>query len=346
MALAVLALPWGLPRPLVPEPVTTCNVRAGDPLRIAVLLWGAVRNLTNTIDSLDQNLLMPLRKIGTVDTFVHFLDVSRITNTHFDESSVVLPPAEEEAQRLAPCRFVVEEQEAVDAEFNIEEAAKGTMRRSRASLSLFNDLPTVMNIHRSRLSLYTAGLMVRQYQKLSGFQYHIVVAVRPDTLLLTPLPAVVPAILLSEPETIFVPAYAHGHAAGGGVNDRFAMGGGDKMLDVYVRQWDQQFIPGVFQMTDSEGTLCQHLAGQNVTLRAVAICLVRVRAGGQTLRNDYIDERTRPKCKGATVVSYAGDLKQTCPPPPKPAIISAMPAAEGASHGGRRGSPDEQHGGV
>ena len=323
MALALLSLPWGVTHPLMPEPTTTCNVKASDPLRIAVLLWGAVRNLTNTIDSLEQNLFTPLRKIGTVDTFVHFLDVSRITNTHFDESGVVLPPAEEEAQRLAPCRYVVEEQQTVDDEFNIEEAAKATMHRSRKSLSVFNDLPTVMNIHRSRLSLYTAGLMIRQYQKLSGFQYHIVAAVRPDTLLLTPLPAVVPAILLSEPQTIFVPAYAHGHAAGGGVNDRFAMGGGDQMLGVYVRQWDQQFIPGMFEMTDSEGTLCQHLAHQNVTLRAVAICLVRVRAGGETLRNDYIDERTRPQCKGASVVSYSGDLRQTCPDPPRSAIISA-----------------------
>jgi len=339
MALAVLALPWGAVQkhPLAPEPVTSCNVKATDPLRIAVLLWGAVRNLTNTIDSLDQNLYTPLRKLGTVDTFVHFLDVSRITNTHFDESGVVLPPAEEEAQRLSPCRFVVEEQQTVDDEFNIEEAAKSTMHRSRKSLSLFNDLPTVMNIHRSRLSLYTAGLMVRQYQKLAGFQYHIVAAVRPDTLLLTPLPAVVPAILLSEPQTIFVPAYAHGHALNGGVNDRFAMGGSDQMLDVYVRQWDQQFIPGMFEMTDSEGTLCQHLAHQNVTLRSVAICLVRVRAGGETLRNDYIDERTRPQCKGANVVPYTGDLKQTCPDPPRSAIISSKVGPRHAKHGPHAG---------
>jgi hypothetical protein len=337
MALAVLALPLGAMHPLAPEPVTSCNVKAKDPLRIAVLLWGAVRNLTNTIDSLDQNLYTPLRKLGSVDTFVHFLDVSRITNTHFDESGVVLPPAEEEAQRLSPCRFVVEEQQTVDDEFNIEEAAKATMHRSRKSLSLFNDLPTVMNIHRSRLSLYTAGLMVRQYQKLAGFQYHIVAAVRPDTLLLSPLPAVVPAILLSEPQTIFVPAYAHGHALNGGVNDRFAMGGSDQMLDVYVRQWDQQFIPGMFEMTDSEGTLCQHLAHQNVTLRSVAICLVRVRAGGETLRNDYIDERTRPQCKGANVVPYTGDLKQTCPDPPRSAIISSKVGPRHAKHGPHAG---------
>ena len=337
MALAILALPWGAMHPLAPEPVTSCNVKATDPLRIAVLLWGAVRNLTNTIDSLDQNLYIPLRKLGTVDTFVHFLDASHITNTHFDESGVVLPPAEEEAQRLSPCRFVVEDQQTVDDEFNIEEAAKATMHRSRKSLSLFNDLPTVMNIHRSRLSLYTAGLMIRQYQKLAGFQYHIVAAVRPDTLLLTPLPAVVPAILLSEPQTIFVPAYAHGHALNGGVNDRFAMGGSDKMLDVYVRQWDQQFIPGMFEMTDSEGTLCQHLSHQNVTLRAVAICLVRVRAGGETLRNDYIDERTRPQCKGANVVPYTGDLKQTCPDPPRSAIISSKVGPRHAKHGPQKG---------
>merc|ERR1711865_424338 len=88
-----------------------------------------------------------------------------------------------------------------------------------------------------------------------------------------------------------------------------------------------QFIPGMFEMTDSEGTLCQHLAHQNVTLRSVAICLVRVRAGGETLRNDYIDERTRPQCKGANVVPYTGDLKQTCPDPPRSAIISSKAAA-------------------
>ena len=51
-----------------------------------------------------------------------------------------------------------------------------------------------------------------------------------------------PVLLLGR--TIAVPGFAHGHASAGGVNDRFAMGAGDKMLNVYVRQWDQQFIPG------------------------------------------------------------------------------------------------------
>ena len=113
----------------------------------------------------------PLRGFGSVDTFVHFIEPAHITNTHFAEGDVKLPPAEDEARRLSPCRFVVEEQDAVDKEFSIKAASVETMRRSHAVLSEFNDLTTVMNIHRSRLSLYSAGLMVRRYPKLEGFQH-------------------------------------------------------------------------------------------------------------------------------------------------------------------------------
>ena len=223
----------------------------------------------------------------------------------------------------------MEDANAIDEEFKIQAKARSAMRRLR-SAGAHEDLPAVMDLHRSRLSLYSTGLMVRQYQKLSGFQYHVVVSVRADVKLLTPVHYSLPVLLLGKPDTIAVPGFAHGHASAGGVNDRFAMGAGDKMLNVYVRQWDQQFIPGRLQMTDSEGLLCQQLAPQNLSLRAIPICLVRVRADGRPLRNDFLESRSVPKCKGLKVLRSESDLTQTCPTPPGDAVIQPpFPVVDG-----------------
>ena len=74
------------------------------------------------------------------------------------------------------------------------------------------------------------------------------------------------------------------------------------MLDVYARQWDRQFIPGTYRGADAEGLLCQHLAYQNVSLRAMPVCLVRVRLGGGALRRDFVEARSLPKCRGVSVL--------------------------------------------
>ena len=312
--------------PLVPEPQTSCNVRASDPHRIAVLMFGDTCHLQHGIDDWNRNLYTPLRKMGQVDTFVHCVRTLRS-----DENGAELPPPMEELQRLSPCRVVVEEKEAVDEEFKIEAKARAMMRRLRTS-GAHEDLPAAMSLHRSRLSLFSTGLMVRQYQKQAGLEYQFIVAARSDTELRTPLPHLgfysSPMKLFSESHTITVPSFAHGHATGGGVNDQFAMGPADQMLNVYVRQWDKQLIPGTFRVADSEGLLCQHLAHQNISVRAVDVCLVRVRADGRALRRDFLEARSLPKCKGLTILRTENGLAQTCPEPPEDATVPPFPKAD------------------
>jgi hypothetical protein len=315
--------------PLLPEePQTSCAVRASDPNKIAVLVFGDTCHLQHGTDDWIRNLYTPLSKLGQVDTFVHCVRTLRS-----DENGAELPPPLEQLQRLSPCRVVIEEQGAVDEEFKIETKARAMMRRLRTSSGAQEDLPAIMSLHRSRLSLYSTGLMLREYQKQTGLEYQFVVAARSDTELRTPLPhhASISMQLLLEPHTITVPSFAHGHATGGGVNDRFAMGPADKMLDVYARQWDRQLIPGMFRGADAEGLLCQHLAHQNVSLRAMPVCLVRVRLGGGALRRDFLEARSLPKCKGVTILRAENDLAQPCPAPPEDAVIPPFPMADSSA---------------
>jgi len=161
--------------PLLPEePQASCTVRASDPTKIAVLVFGDTCHLQHGTDGWTRNLYTPLSKLGQVDTFVHCVQTLRS-----DESGAELPPPLEQLQRLSPCRVVVEEQGAVDKEFEIEAKAKAMMRRLRSS-GAHEDLPAIMSLHRSRLSLYSTGLMLREYQKQTGLEYDFVVAARSD----------------------------------------------------------------------------------------------------------------------------------------------------------------------
>ena len=100
--------------PLVPEPHSNCNVRASDPMRIAVLVFGGACPLEHTVDSMNQHMFAPLRYVGKVDTFVHCLRASRSGN------ATELSSPQEEAQRLSPCQVVMEDANAIDEEFKIQ----------------------------------------------------------------------------------------------------------------------------------------------------------------------------------------------------------------------------------
>ena len=329
MLAGVATAAHGALHPLLPEePQTSCAVRASDPTPIAVLVFGDTCHLQHGTDEWIRNLYTPLRKLGQVDTFVHCVRTLRS-----DENGAEVPPPLEQLQRLSPCRVVVEEKAAVDEEFKIEAKARAMMRRLRATGGAHEDLPAIMSLHRSRLSLYSSGLMLREYQKQTGLEYQFVVAARSDTELRTPLPhhASISTQLLLEPHTITVPSFAHGYATSGGVNDRLAMGPADKMLDIYARQWDRQFIPGTYRGADAEGLLCQHLAYQNVSLRAMPVCLVRVRLGGGALRRDFVEARSLPKCRGVSVLRAENDLAQPCPAPPEDAVVPPFPMADSSA---------------
>jgi hypothetical protein len=107
--------------------------------------------------------------------------------------------------------------------------------------------------------------------------------------------------------------FAHGHVVlqaggafvGGGVSDRFALGGRDAMLGAYVTQWDEQLngckLNGSAWLVDSEHLLCQHLASHGVRIGyEPSICVVRVRSDGTTPAADVLEARsTREACEGA-----------------------------------------------
>ena len=49
----------------------SCGVRGDEPVRIAFCLYGAARDLSDTMPSISRNLLVPLRAVGAVDVLAH-----------------------------------------------------------------------------------------------------------------------------------------------------------------------------------------------------------------------------------------------------------------------------------
>merc|ERR1740117_1129718 len=121
-----------------------------------------------------------------------------------------------------------------------------------------------------------------------------------------PIPFSLPAAL--DKADIWVADFAHGHVilrpnrtfVGGGLSDRFALGGRAAMLNVYMKQFELQ-LGGSAWMVDSEHLLCQHLVRHGVVVGfEPRICVVRMRADGTVPPADILEARsTHEACEGA-----------------------------------------------
>ena len=117
------------------NPPRRCRVRGGEQERVAICFYGMIRNIRFTIDSLNKNLIEPIRAVhakqnakeglqagsynafGAVDVLVHTLLVETLTSSnefHADavENSVKVGRAD--FLHLEPCRYIADDQALVD----------------------------------------------------------------------------------------------------------------------------------------------------------------------------------------------------------------------------------------
>ena len=99
--------------------------------------------------------------------------------------------------------------------------------------------------------------------------------------------------------------------------DRFAYGTRDAMLDGYATQWEKQLRAQPVRFAFSEALLCTHLKEQRITVDVTDMCIVRVRAGGQHVRDDYIQPRENSHCcPTRCALPPTRDHETSCPDPP------------------------------
>ncbi len=309
---------------------THCVVRGDEPVRIAVCFFGMPRSLAFTLPSLQANLLTPLKKAGAVDVFVHAL-AGVAQNSHADEEGLQderhIRSCTADVLAFAPCRFAVQEQAIVDQEQQLVPKAANTLHRSKLLYREYYDVPTLLNVYRSRYSLSQAAKLVRAHQEAQGFEYTHVVAARSDAAMLAPLDWRPLAA------GVTIPNFEHGGAqfvvtqpSGatetltiGGVNDRFAYGDVRSMLQAYMAQYEEQLssADGV-QMTTSETLLCNQLVRHDVAVALSPLCIVRVRATGQLATYMGQDDLTYPPrarpggCRGLRFMPNSTDGLNGC----------------------------------
>ena len=82
---------------------------------IAVCFYGVHRS-AETIRSIREGLLAPLRRVGSVDIFAHLMQPRVFTNARTGEANVPAPSAASLFSSLAPCGFSLTEQSSADLE--------------------------------------------------------------------------------------------------------------------------------------------------------------------------------------------------------------------------------------
>ena len=213
-----------------------------------------------------------------------------------------MPLSPEDFLTLSPCRFTAEDQDAVDQEISFESLARSWLSAAASSscnrVGCFLDVGSKINALHALYSLQKVAHLVQSYERSAHIEYTHVVAARPDTSFLSPLP--LSEVALPRMRGVRIPN-THQWA---GINDRFAWGEARAMLDVYMRQYAQISSRGWRNATSTEHFLCLHLAEAHVPLGVTRVCVVRTRAGGQLKLDDQA-----PKWVGAPYPNYRSCLR-------------------------------------
>jgi hypothetical protein len=281
---------------------SSCSSHLKAPVRIAVCFFGVVsRSLRLASSLIDLNVLGPLRGIapGATDVFVHAI-IDAILEGRAADSGTSRPAHchREFLRVLQPCAYSMTKQLQLDLDFNISHRAFELVVNSKGKLHPYNDLATVKNILRSRFSLYQVSLLVAEHEAHLQIRYTFVTVVRPDTVFAMPIPYNIHTLLADA--DIVVPDFQHGRLMkisspnsstvnhGGGVNDRFAFGHRNAMLNAHMTQFTEQLLAGPITMVDSEHLLCQHLVAKKVVVKLLPLlCVMRIRGDGSVPKPDY-----------------------------------------------------------
>jgi hypothetical protein len=169
--------------------------------RVALCFWGLTRSLKYTIDSIQKNILHPLRN-NTVDIYLH---TYRFTSPYINKRSKENGKLDfDEYRLLQPDFLLIEDQDEVKKQLKLEEY--------RTYPDPWNtDYQTADNSICASWSKFQLSSMIRK----SGKTYDNVIFLRPDVKFLSPLNT--NYLFLCNDDTFYTP---HFHQFGG-LNDRF-----------------------------------------------------------------------------------------------------------------------------
>ena len=272
-------------------------------LVVAVLLFGATRDVTHTHASHARNVIEPLEAywsgarggaVGSVvDVFIHAMMMPAVHNPRAGELGKASFRPETFLALGPACRYQAEDQDNVDLfelpKYGVMDGKQAATRNTSDDSSL---LMTRANSYRAFYSLHRAAQMARAHELVRRSRYRFVCAVRSDTAVYTSLtPALVELVKLAKTSianaSIVVPNYNHWL----GLNDRFAIGHRDVMFDVYAARLllaSEEKLQVMGERGNTESFLCRILKNAKAYVLLMDICVVRVRSNGRCVHSDMI----------------------------------------------------------
>lgn len=231
-------------------------------MRVAVCFWGICRSTDSTLPSIETFIYEPLRKAGIeYDVFVHTFSITgRYINKRAKEDTYLNNSL---FKLLKPSRYVIEEQEYVDANLDFENF------RSKGD-AWNNEFQTLDNHIRA---LYSLSIVSQMWIGQGDYDY--IIYVRPDVRFKTPI-KIDWLSGLSENEIIM----PHFHRLP--VNDRFAIAKPTAATIYGMRYLASQKFASKYPL-HAETYLDFILKSNGIQEKTVSFPFNRVRVGGEEL---------------------------------------------------------------
>ena len=248
-------------------PQATCACSSTASVRIALALYGLPRATNLTAGPLQQNVLAPLRALGCVDVFMAVTVTGVGGRKATGELSTVMDSSLgwRSIARFDPCRHEVIDQDAARLEGRLH---------SHFGPDTWNDEHVSVRNHLMELySVRSLSLLIRAQERSAGFRYTSAAVARIDTLIPEQIqfqfPSMRPAIVLPIVGTTAV-----------AVNDRFAYGDRDAIVDGHLRRYDALDPSGGQAAVHAEILLCCVLKSLHVHIFVQPIVVRRMSATG------------------------------------------------------------------
>lgn len=314
LASAALVLAWWCDAAAAPLPADVpgdprCGLQnvPHDPAegtRVAIALFGLFRHnctLANFARFVLDPLLHHRPEAYTVDVFLHGNVVDVIDNARSREASVP-PPRRLDWIGYAPCRYTLEDQDVTDIKLGrlrraVDESEsrwRGTPIRRRRGRLYADGGASVLNLLRALYSLRASGALVEARELSLNRPYHVVASVRADVVFTREVPGDLWAFVRASPVAkLFVPHFGCAITGDLLLNDRFAVGAREAMLDAYLPRIE---TVTAFNASDDraksglsgERHLFQTIQARGIpTARLRELCLRRVRATGELRQRVY-----------------------------------------------------------
>jgi hypothetical protein len=249
-------------------------------MHFAICIWGIVRSLHITLESIHQHCLEPITNAGhTYEIFMHtYTFTGAYSNLRNDEMGVQLNFTE--WKMLNPDHIFVQDQDLFDANTNYSQYKDQGDPWHNDYNSFVNHIRALNSLH----YLATEVEKVSSYTQVDG-----IVFLRPDVTYLNELPYYLLEFL---PNTLFMPDF-HRSCRGGEYNDRFAMGDLRSGL-AYGKRFEAALEYSKTNQLHSEKFTYAYLKSENVTVKEIPFRFRRTRANGQYHVRDGIDSLMAP----------------------------------------------------